>query len=141
MNHGSDILHLNNRGFLMPVAVYVSRLSLVVLCLAAQVYVLFKFRVEIGIPQALALHCALQLAAVVAAPRGFRFYAGGVAAWLSLILAMVVALAWITLVVPFAAIMGATQGDTSMLFGLLGLTAYLVIPLTIFLGGAFGNDM
>ncbi|WP_156215123.1 hypothetical protein [Pseudorhodobacter antarcticus] len=54
---------------------------------------------------------------------------------------MIVALAWITLVVPFAAIMGATQGDSSMLLGLIGLTLYLVIPLAIFLGGAFGNDI
>lgn len=113
----------------MQAAFFASRAALVAALLYAQLYLLTTQGVLPGIPTALAYQAGLQFLVMLVAPAGFRVYATALAAWVSVVVAVVIAFAWVTLVVPFAAINAALHGEMELLLGLLGLTAYLLVPV------------
>lgn len=113
----------------MQVAYFATRTAAVFAILYAQFYLLTTRGILPGVPTALMHQTGLQVLAILVAPAGFRVVAAALAAWVSIAIAIIIAFAWVTVVVPIMLIIGAVQhGEPQMLFQLIGLTAYLVIP-------------
>lgn len=110
------------------------RVVLSAAAIAAQVYLMMNLPGDIfdDLRSTLTKQTALQIAAAALAPAGLRYFFAVAAAWVSIIIGIVVAGAWATFVVPFAAIMAiSTKGDYTIMIMLLSITAYLAIPFAV----------
>ena len=66
-----------------------------------------------------------QVAATLAAPRGFRFIATALASFTAVVLGIVLCVAWATVVYPVLTLIAWNNGHPSLFVGLVGLTIYV----------------
>lgn len=114
------------------IAAFSARIAIVAGIVFGQLYLLTTQGILPGVPKTLIWQTGLQALAVAVAPGPLRGVAGCVAAWASVLVALAVGFAWVSVIIPLAVLMGLfLHGDPAGVLWLVGLTAYLLVPAAV----------